>query len=202
MVQAADIVPEFDSRIAELIEQPQRLLLPAAHRPHVLPRPLKRLARTYGDYVLRNVKAGLQVLKPMKIFRHGGAPLLNVCFAGPKSDLEDRAITALCPTNELVDRAQLWKPVFGRPSALRTLLLPRGHRLRLYKRDCRHFFHVLKVHRRWEKYFAHAPLAPNARGAVLVPCHRAFPMGFRASASWAQALNEALVRRAGLPSQR
>lgn len=53
-----------------------------------------------------------------------GAPLLNGCFAVAKSPTEDRAISALCPTNDLADRAKLWKPLFGRPSALRAVRLP------------------------------------------------------------------------------
>ena len=93
-----------------------------------------------------------------RISKHRGVPVVNGTFAVAKNSTEDRAISALCPTNDLIDASKLWRPKFARVSAFRTLAVRPGMRLRLYKWDTRHYYHMLRVGRRWQKLFAHPPV--------------------------------------------
>ena len=130
----------FDDAMAEQVDEPTSLLLPPDQRPAVLPRPHARLADTYAAFVKRNVRAGLQHLRPRKrIAKFRGRPLMNGAFAVFKDDDEDRAISALNPTNALIDKGRLWKPAFPMMPSLRCVMVRPGKRLRMHKRDGRHF---------------------------------------------------------------
>lgn len=63
-----------------------------------------------------------------------------------------------------------------------------GGRPRVSKIDPRHFFHTLRVGRRWHKYFGHPPLD---RGTS----PESFPLQ-----TWAQGVNDVSTARAGLDS--
>ena len=83
---------------------------------------------------------------------------------------------------------------------MRALKIPPGSHVILCKKDARHFFHALGIGAKWAKYTAHPPILGRS-GALdaVYPCHLATPMGFTASASWAQAFNEVVARRSELP---
>ena len=72
--------------------------------------------------------------------------------------MEDRSISALNPVNALIDGKKLWKPVFASVWRLRAVRVHPSRRLRIFKRDARHFFHHLGIGRRWEKLLAHPPI--------------------------------------------
>ena len=202
-VDLAQALHSFSPDLARQVEHPRELLLPKPERPATIPRPFCRLHATYPEYVRRNIKAGLQKLKPRRtIFKFKGRPLYSGAFAVAKNEDEDRAISALCPLNALVDVSKLWKPRFAIMSMLRTLRLQPGRLLRIYKKDARHFFHFLRVGHRWEKYFSHPALIPTHQYDEMYPVHRGVPMGFTAAASWAQAYNEAKAQQVGLPVER
>eukprot|EP00974_Lingulodinium_polyedra_P063206 6100742-Lingulodinium_polyedra.AAC.1 len=61
--------------------------------------------------------------------------------------------------------------------------------LAVSKRDARHFFHMLRLGRRWQKYLANLPIEDES-GAEVYPLHVSVPMGMTTSAAWAQALTE------------
>ena len=202
-VSLAEEVRFFDAKMASQIEHPTELLLPPTSRPEILSRPFMKLDSTYPDYLKRNVRAGLQRLRVRhRIFKHRGAPAINGTFAVAKNSVEDRAISALCPTNDFIDAGKLWRPKFARMSTFRTLAVRPGMRLRLYKRDARHYYHMLRVGRRWQKLLAHPPMPATEEFGVRYPVHTACPMGFTGSAAWAQGLNEALSLRGKLPPTR
>ena len=202
-VSLAEEVRFFDAKMASQIEHPTELLLSPSTRPTTISRPFVKLVSTYPDYVKRNVRAGLQRLRARhRIFKHRGVPAINGTFAVAKNSAEDRAISALCPTNDLIDASKLWRPKFARVSVFRTLVVRPGMRLRLYKRDARHYYHMLRVGRRWRKLLAHPPVPATSSFEKRYPVHIACPMGFTGSAAWAQGLNEALSLRGGLPQGR
>ena len=193
----------FDERMASQIEHPTELLLPSSSRPATLSRPFMKLDSTYPEYVKRNARAGLQRVRVRhRIFKHRGVPVVNGTFAVAKNSTEDRAISALCPTNDLIDASKLWRPKFARMSVFGTLAVRPGMRLRLYKRDARHYYHMLRVGRRGQKLFAHPPVPAMSSFGERHKVHTACPMGFAGSAAWAQGLNEALSLRGGLPQGR
>lgn len=200
VVDLHNILQKFDSALAKQIIHPGELLLPPRLRPRKLPRPFCKLDGTYGEYVKRNCKAGLQKLKPLKtIFKIKGKPLFSGAFAVAKNIEEDRAISALCPLNALVDQRKLWVPKFAIMSSMRAMTLARDKQLRVYKKDARHFFHFLRVGTRWHKYMAHPPLPSDGHHPQMYPVHQGVPMGFTAAAAWAQAYNEQKAREAELP---
>ena len=184
------------------VDNPGLLLLPASSRPPRLKRPFVRLADSYPSWV-QNARSGLQALKPhTKVMRHRGTPIVSGAFAVPKDGVEGRAISALCPLNELVDPSRLWKPKFAAVPALRVVQCSGKRRVRICKKDTRHFFHGLRIGRRWRKYMAHPPLPRTASQAPAYPLHCAALMGFAASASWAQGFNEVVAQDAALPLAR
>ena len=200
VVDLHNILQKFDIALAKQIIHPGELLLPPRLRPRKLPRPFCKLDGTYGEYVKRNCKAGLQKLKPLKtIFKIKGKPLFSGAFAVAKNIEEDRAISALCPLNALVDQRKLWVPKFAIMSSMRAMTLARDKQLRVYKKDARHFFHFLRVGTRWHKYMAHPPLPSDGHHPQMYPVHQGVPMGFTAAAAWAQAYNEQKAREAELP---
>ena len=201
VVDLKGVLDRYDKGLAEQVEHPSSLLYPKRLRPKHIPKPFCKLHETYPAYVKRNVKAGLQTLLPRKsIYKIKGRPLYSGAFAVPKNSDEDRAISALCPLNALVNPAKLWKPRFAIMPMMRALQIAPGKRLRIYKKDARHFFHFLRIGRRWRKYMAHPPLKATAEYPEMFPAHAGVPMGFTAAASWAQAYNEAKAVSVSLPS--
>ena len=200
VVDLKGVLDRYDKGLAEQVEHPSSLLFPKKLRPKHIPKPFCKLHETYPEYVKRNVKAGLQTLMPRKsIYKFKGRPLYSGAFAVPKNSEEDRAISALCPLNALVNPAKLWKPRFAIMPMMRTLQISPGKSLRIYKKDARHFFHFLRIGRRWRKYMAHPPLKATPQFSEMFPTHAGVPMGFTAAASWAQAYNEAKAVSVSLP---
>ena len=194
------VLSKFDKNIAKQIEHPGELLLPRHARPARLPRPFCKLSDSYPEYVKRNCRAGLQKLKPLKtIYKIKGRPLFSGAFAVAKNSEEDRAISALCPLNALVDSDKIWVPRFAMMPSLRAMTLEETKRLRIFKKDARRFFHFLKIGKRWEKYMAHPPLPAVEGHPQMFPVHQGVPMGFTAAAAWAQAYNEQKAVEAALP---
>ena len=78
-----------------------------------------------------------------------------------------------------------------------------GTRVKLWKRDLRHYFHQLVIGKGWRKYMAHPPV-PDPRGVAseVYPFHHATPMGFAPSAGWAQAASDTAFLKAKLPQDR
>ena len=134
--------------------------------------------------------------------RHRGTPIISGAFAVPKDGVEDRAISAPHPLNELVDPSRLWKPKFAAVPAFRVAQCSGKRRVRICKKGARHFFHALRNGRCWRKYMAHPPLPRTAGQAPAYPLHCAAPMGFAASASWAQGFDEMAAEDAALPPSR
>ncbi|CAE8732571.1 unnamed protein product, partial [Polarella glacialis] len=187
-VDLASALKELYPEAAAQVAEPGRLLLPATQRPWKLKRPVVRIDATYPDFVRRCAKAGLQrLVKKGRVWKHRGRRLLTGGFAVPKDEFEDRAISAMVPLNQLVDQDKLVKP--NLPSLVK------------YKRDARHYFHTLKLGRRWGKYMAHPPIRGEG-GEDRFPLHVAAPMGFAASACWAQQLTDVSTTQAGLPEER
>ena len=71
----------------------------------------------------------------------------------------------------------------------------------MYRIDARHFFHNLRLGRRWAKRLAHPPIKGRA-GELLFPLHLAVPMGFTAAATFAQRANDKTTSDADLPPDR
>jgi len=93
---------------AKQIENPQGLLLPVAERPTVLPRPFVRTDASYPGWVSRNVKSGLQKLKPKQsIAKHRRKVIISGVFVVEKDEFEDRCIMVMTPQNALMDKRKL-----------------------------------------------------------------------------------------------
>ena len=110
-------------------------------------------------------------------------------FAVPKNAAEDRFIVPL-GVNELLDPERLPRPVFAYLPALRSLCVPRGGRLLVSKRDARHYYHSLRLGRRWRPWLA--LLAPKMCDAIATafPVMTTSPMRFGSSAGFAQAVTD------------
>lgn len=178
VVDLKGVLSGYDQGLAEQVDHPSAILFPKKLRPKHIPKPCCKLHDSYPDYVRRNVKAGLQTLLPRKsIYKVKGRPLYSGAFAVPKNADEDRAISALCPLNALVNPAKLWKPRFAIMPMMRTLRITPGKSLRIYKKDARHFFHFLRIGHRWKKYMAHPPIESNCTLSRDVPIARRSPHG-------------------------
>ena len=96
--RVADILKDFDPDLARQALEPQRVLLPRASRPKVLPRPFVKVDLTYPALVEKNRKSGLQrLVRPRHVAKHRGRIIYSGVFAVPKDEKETRGISALCP---------------------------------------------------------------------------------------------------------
>ena len=196
-VDLSGVLREHDPVLAHQVEEPRSILLPCRDRPK-LKRPFIKVHSSYPALVARCVRGGLQKLVRQKhVFKVRRRPLLSGAFAVEKDPDEDRSISAMVPLNQMVNQRKIRQPRFAMMPRLRGVVVSRKRRLRLSKKDARHYFHTLRVGRKWAKFMAHPPVEVN--GELLYPVHQAVPMGFTASCSWAQAASEEAVRRAALP---
>ena len=165
--------------IARQALEPREILFKPRDRPKLIPKPFIRTDGSYREWVLKNCKSGLQrLVKQKHVFKHKGKVLLSGALAVPKDIDEDRSISALCPLNALIDPSKLWRPIFAAMPALRAVRTDKTKRLRIFKKDARHYFHQLGLGRKLEKYLAHPPVLGD-NGHMLFPLHRAVPMGLR-----------------------
>ena len=85
-----------------------------------------------------------------------------------------------CPlkvVNKLVDPTNLQKATSLYLPMLGMLVIEQGTRLRVSKRDARHYFHMLRRGRRWAPFFAMPPDPLRRRRPV--PVFRSWPGGFK-----------------------
>ena len=207
--KAADVPLEqhLQSTFPEMAEQvvrPNALLLLSRRRPRHVKRGYTWLARSYPELVQRNVKAGLHCLKKRgQVARHRGALCLAGAFAVKKDEYEDRVITDPS-VNQLLDPDKLPRPQFAFVQKMRSLTVPEGGVVVVSKRDARHYFHRLKIGRRWRRWLCSPPIQIG-RGAgpeqQRFPASCSAPMGFGPSAGWAQGLTDTVTQRAGLPAE-
>ena len=192
-----DAFPEMSREV----EEPAALLLPSRRRPRRVKRGYTWLGSTYPELVKRNVKAGLHMLrKPAQVAKHRGVKCLAGAFAVVKDEFEDRVITDPS-VSQLVDPEKLPRPKFAYTPKLRTITAPSTGRLVVTKRDARHYFHRLRIGRRWRRGLCGPPIrVAGTHGEVWrYPAACSAPMGFGPSAGWAQALTDVVADGAQLP---
>ena len=146
------------------------------------------------------VRAGLFGLQaPSDVPRVEGLGIVSGAFAVPKDDLEDRPIAPLERLNSLVSSAVLEPIEFPYLPQLITVDIPKDRKIKIYvsKRDARHYYPSLSAAPAWHQWFSMPSLRIN--GEVLHPVHRTWPMGFRGSCMFAQAITETVCLRADLP---
>lgn len=159
-----------------------------------------RLAASYGEFVKRCADATLvKLVRAKHVFKINRRPLIAGAFAVAKDSHEDRSIPAATPINAMLDMRKVAKPVFANMARLRCAACSGSKRLRVTKRDARHYFHCLRLHPRWQKYLAMPPL--RDAGEEIYPVRTTAPMGFAPSACWAQGLSEKCVCEAGWPDE-
>ena len=76
---------------------------------------------------------------------------------------------------------------------MRCLKVPADGVLLVSKRDARHYFHRLRIGRRWHRWLCGPPVRvqlPGGGSRERYPASRAAPVGFGPSAGWMQGLTE------------
>eukprot|EP00971_Amphidinium_carterae_P289191 5742148-Amphidinium_carterae.1 len=199
-VDLSAVLEETFPELAQQVREPSALLLPPADRPPHVPTGFASLASDYETVVQKAVAAGLQDMASSKqVVKHprGKRLLVNGAFAVPKNADESRWICNCTPLNALLDPSKVPRPRFAYIPAVRTVTTRRHKTIRVWKRDARHYFHNLKLGRRWRKYLA----MPRVRSKVVrcFPRHCTVPMGMGPAAGWAQAATDVATNRAGLP---
>ncbi|CAK9024414.1 unnamed protein product [Durusdinium trenchii] len=201
---ADELAPHFPD-LARQVTSPSCLLLPAKKRPRKVRKGYTWVSSTYPELVRKNVKAGLQKLKQEhQVAKHGGRLLLAGAFAVVKDDKEDRVITDPS-VNQLLNEDSLPRPRFAYIPSLRSVTVPSSGVIKITKRDARHYFHRLRIGRRWGRWLCSPPISlpsqSGPRNRKWYPAAQATPMGFGPSAGWAQALTDAVAIEAGLPQE-
>ena len=186
--------------LAAQVVEPKLLLLPSRKRPIKIKRGHSWLHSSYPALVERNVKAGLHILKKGKeVAKHRGRLCLTGAFAVKKDQTEDRVITDPS-VNQLIDPQKLPRPRFAYIPKLRVSWVPRTGKLLVTKRDARHYFHSLRIGRKWHKWLCGPPIF-GLGGGLRYPACCSAPMGFGPSAGWAQALTDETTIAAALPEE-
>ena len=150
--------PEF----AQQVRRPESLLLAPENRPFVVIQFVSFLDVSCGGLVAASVKVGLQKLAPSKrvaaIWAANSSCELLPC---QKNKAEDRMISVCNPTDDLVCLPKLPRPQFARISFLRSFICHKHLKLKICKRDARHYFHNLKLGKRWHRVLSscvHCPI--------------------------------------------
>eukprot|EP00435_Cladocopium_sp_Y103_P028744 s806_g7.t1 len=156
----AGLFPEMSRQVCE----PAALLLPSRKRPRRVKRGYTWVSSTYPELVKKNVQAGLhRYKKPSQVAKHRGVRCLAGAFAVRKDETEDRVITDPS-VNQLIDPDKLPRPSFAYIPHMRTITVPRGGVVVVSKRDARHYFHRLRLGRKWEKWLCGPPISVGGPG--------------------------------------
>ena len=181
-------------------EEPAALLLDPDEWPSVQARDFSLLAPDYPSLIDSAVGVGLEELMDAEqLAEVGGAPLVGGGFAVPKKGTETRWIKPSKVLNRLVDPRKLVAPRMPHLPQLGSVTTRAGTRLRVSKRDARHYFHVLRMGEKWKAFTAGPPVIKH--GLKKFPVGRSFSMGFRGSAVMAQAVTDVVAARAQLPAE-
>lgn len=89
--------------------------------------------------------------------------MLAGAFAVVKDGVEDRVITDP-QVDQLLDPDLLPRPKFAFIPSLRRVTVPRSGTVVVSKRDARHYFHRLRIGRRWGRWLCSPPVLLPARG--------------------------------------
>lgn len=198
-VPLSDHLSSLFPAMAEQVREPRALLLSSRKRPRRVKRGYTWLAASYPKLVLKNVEAGLHRLKkPSQVARHRGAMVLAGAFAVAKDDKEDRVITDPS-VNQLLNPEKLPRPKFAFIPSLRVLTVPRTGIITVSKRDARHYFHRLRIGKKWHRWLCGPGIHVGREAKVFHPACQAAPMGFGPSAGWAQGLTDVATTDAELP---
>ena len=204
-VQLADHLEHLFPEMSRQIRQPSLLLLKSRDRPKRVKRGYTWLAPSYSELVRKNVKAGLHKLKhPHQVAKHRGRPVVAGAFAVVKDDVEDRVITDP-QVNQLLDPDALPRPKFAFIPSLRGVTVPKHGMVVVSKRDARHYFHRLRIGRRWGRWLCGPSISLPVRGGgkrQMFPACQSTPMGFGPSAGWAQGMTDVVAVDAELPTDR
>ena len=187
--------------MADQVSRPAALLLPSKRRPRRVKRGYTWLAPSYPELVFRNIKAGLHSWKkPREVARHRGRVCLAGAFAVRKDETEDRVITDPS-VNQLLNPDKLPRPRFAYIPKMRSIHVPSTGVVLVSKRDARHYFHRLRIGRRWRRWLCGPPVKVKVGGReeLLYPASCSAPMGFGPSAGWAQGLTDVVAGDAKLP---
>ena len=203
-VPLADHLAGLFPEMAQQVREPCALLLPSRRRPRRVKRGYTWVASTYPELVKRNVQAGLhRYKKPSQVAKDRGVRCLAGAFAVPKDSSEDRVITDPS-VNQPIDPERLPRPCFAYIPHMRCVTVPRDGVIAVSKRDARHYFHRLRLGKKWEKWLCGPPITLSASSGETkqyYPAARATPMGFGPSAGWAQGLTDVVTSDANLPSE-
>ena len=163
--------------MAEQVVRPNALLVPSKRRPPRVRKGDTWVARSYPELVKRNLKAGLRCLKKsQQVARHRGALCLAGAFADKKDDKEDRVIPDPS-VNQLLDPDKLPRPRFAYIPKMRSLPVPTSGVLLVSKTDARHYFHRLRIGRRWRRWLCGLVTGTSQGGFTehLYPASRSAP---------------------------
>ncbi|CAE8604573.1 unnamed protein product, partial [Polarella glacialis] len=197
-VDLAEVLRQFAPEMSQQVLEPSSLLLKPADRPKRLKRGYFFLHVSYPKLVKKAVKAKLhRLVREDQVARHNGRRVQAGAFAVPKDGVENRVITDP-EVNQLLDPVKLPRPRFAYVPRMRALTAPRGGKLLLSKRDARHYFHCLKIGKKWGRWLCGPPVRDND-GSPRFPAAQAAPMGFGPSAGWAQAVTDKIALGADLP---
>eukprot|EP00435_Cladocopium_sp_Y103_P023381 s313_g5.t1 len=201
-VPLADNLMAHSPVMAQQVSQSSSLLLSSRRRPRRVKRGYVWLASSYPELVKKNVKAGLhRYKKASQVAKHRGVKVLAGAFAVKQDSHEDRVITDPS-VNQLLDPDLLPRPKFAYIPALRCLTVPRSGYIAVSKRDARHYFHRLRIGKKWQRWLCGPPVMLNSRAGPqqLYPASCSAPMGFGPSAGWAQGLTDVVTDDAKLPT--
>ena len=200
MVDTAAALKDFHEVAALQCEEPDELLVDVPRSLDDSVRPFAHLARTYPKLIEKAEAAGLvELVAGSELPQLDDKPVYGGAFAVPKDEKEDRMISPNEIVNSLVDENKLVKIQMPYLPQMRILTVPRRRKLLVAKRDARHYFHVLRAGAKWHRWLALPPV--RRKDKLLFPLQRAWPMGFKGSAAFAQLVTEKAAKCAGLPAR-
>ena len=204
VVDTAAALTESFPVLAAQVANPDELLLPPEDWPRRIKAPFEHLDGSYKELVKRAVDAGLLDFasdsEGDEPVQYRGVARTLGGFAVPKDLREDRWIAPCEFLNAITDKRRLQPVAMPFLPQLGVLTTRRGRKVWVSKRDARHYFHVLRTTKQWQRFMRGPPV--RWKGKWRWPRHRAWPMGYAGSAVVAQSVTETAAAAAGLPSSR
>ena len=163
VVDTASVLDGWDDKLAQQARDPEALLLPEDAWPPSIKVPFEHVDASYDSLVQRACEVGLQSIDeefdadigPPRV---RGAVRTMGGFAVPKDAREDRWISPCEFVNAITDKRKMRKVKMPYLPMLGVLTTRRGRKVWVSKRDARHYFHVLKNTKAWQRYFRGPPV--------------------------------------------
>ena len=201
-VRTSEVLDEHFSQLAAVARDPSLVMRSPLSFEGKVTSVFSRVGSTCGALVEHGVDVGLlELLEEQFLITIDCEQIVGGVFAVPKDDVEDRWLSPLERTNELLMTEKIPSVVY--PYIPSLAVAPKCSVIRSGKRDARHYYPSLFSDGSGRLWLVGPPVAAlEGLGGFFWPTHRSWPMGLRMSCALAHGVTDCITLRAGLSEGR